>query len=57
MKKLHKFVKRQDMFGHIIKINFDENQNTHKTLIGGIFTIIICASLLDMISTKLLAMF
>ena len=56
MKKLKKSVKNLDMFGHVVQINADQNQRTHKTLLGGIFSIIIYISLLDLITTKFLDM-
>ena len=56
MKQLQKFIKKKDIFGHVVKINVDQNQKTHKTLLGGIITILISISLLDMITTKVMAM-
>ena len=36
----HKIVK-QDMFGHLIHMNFDKQNSAHKTMIGGCFSILI----------------
>ena len=38
---LNKFFKGQDLFGHLISFNFNENGDTHNTQIGGIFSILI----------------
>ena len=39
--KMKSHVKTHDMFGHIINLNFDRQGFSHKTFIGGIFSIII----------------
>ena len=38
---IKKCVKKQDMFGHTINLNFKEDNNKQNTLIGGIFTILL----------------
>jgi len=35
------FIKKFDMFGHIINLNFNGEGDKHKTTVGGIFSIII----------------
>ena len=39
-------VREQDMFGHIINLNFDRRGDSHKTLCGGFFSITLKAFLL-----------
>ena len=38
---LKKFIKGFDQFGHVITLNFNRNGNSHKTSIGGFFSIFI----------------
>ena len=38
---MKKFVKDFDMFGHTINLNFNKNGDSHKTLIGGFFSLFI----------------
>jgi hypothetical protein len=39
-KGAHKALKNQDLFGHLITFNFDMNGETHKTLFGGLISIV-----------------
>ena len=45
MKKSSKFIrnliKNRDLFGHSVEFNFNQKDSTHKTLIGGLFSIFI----------------
>jgi hypothetical protein len=42
-----------DMYGHTININFDKKGDTHNTVIGGCFSLIIKISMLVYISLNL----
>ena len=46
MKKTGVMVREQDMFGHIINLNFDRRGDSHKTLCGGFFSITLKSFLL-----------
>ena len=35
---ISKTIKGWDMFGHVAKLNFDKESETHSTIIGGIFS-------------------
>ena len=37
------WMREQDYFGHTVTLNFDRNGDTHKTIIGGFFSIFIKA--------------
>ena len=39
--KLKKAVKNQDLFGHIINLNFNQDGYSHKTQIGGLASIFV----------------
>ena len=39
--KFLKAISNQDMFGHDVKLNFNRNGHEHKTLIGGIVSILV----------------
>jgi hypothetical protein len=39
-KGAHRALRNQDLFGHLITLNFETNGETHKTLIGGLISII-----------------
>ena len=39
--KVKSFVLDQDMFGHVVNLNFDKQGTEHKTFIGGFFSILI----------------
>ena len=39
--KQKKAISEQDMFGHVIQLNFDKQGDSHKTAIGGVFSIFI----------------
>ena len=41
IKKTKKLVKSQDMFGHVINLNFNREGTSHKTIFGGIVSIIL----------------
>ena len=40
-KRFSQYVKSKDMFGHTIKLNFNKQGDTHQTIIGGFFSLII----------------
>ena len=46
------FIVNQDMFGHTIALNFDQNGSDHKTFIGGVMSILIKIVLFAYIMTK-----
>ena len=37
-KKFKKLIKSQDMFGHVVNLNFNQNGTEHTTLIGGLIS-------------------
>ena len=39
--KTYNVIKNQDMFGHQIVLNFNKDGDSHKTLIGGIGSILV----------------
>ena len=39
MKESGIMIRDQDMFGHVVNLNFDRRGDSHKTLCGGIFSI------------------
>lgn len=39
MKATESGIINQDMFGHVINLNFDRKGDSHKTLCGGVFSI------------------
>jgi hypothetical protein len=41
MGKYKKAIAEHDMFGHIIQLNFNKEGDSHKTVIGGSFSIFI----------------
>ena len=45
MKKFGKAVAEYDMFGHTIALNFNKGGDSHKTAIGGFFSIFIKAAM------------
>ena len=53
---LKSFLKKHDMFGQIVKINYDSKRKTHSTLLGGILTVIVRTSLFSLILIKLIIM-
>ena len=55
-KKLSKWVKSQDKFGHVPQLNFTKDQPSSKTLIGGIVSIIVTIMLLDIITDKFIVL-
>ena len=38
---MKKYMKELDMFGHTVQLNFNKNGDSHKTIIGGIFSVFI----------------
>ena len=38
---ISKYITKQDGFGHVVQLNFNRNGAAHKTLIGGIFSILV----------------
>ena len=52
MFKFHKQLKNMDIFGHKVQLNFSNKRKTHTTLLGGIVSIIISASLLCLIVVR-----
>ena len=57
MKKLQKFIKNKDKFGHLVHLNFSRKSGTHKTCIGGTMTIIMLFCLLEIITQKFITLF
>ena len=57
MKKYINRVKSTDMFGHTIHLNFNKNGDTHKTFIGGLFSILIKVALAFYVYTLFKRMF
>ena len=45
MKKVGNFIKYFDIFGYQIKLNFDKKGDSHRSLPGGIFSIVYFLSL------------
>ena len=45
-------IEEQDMFGHVVNLNFDRKGNSHNTWIGGIFSILIKLFMVVFISLK-----
>jgi hypothetical protein len=43
MNQISSFVKKRDLFGHIIQLNFNQKGSSHNTVIGGATSIIIKA--------------
>ena len=41
LKPFLKSIRSTDLFGHNISLNFNKRGNTHKTLIGGFFSLIV----------------
>lgn len=48
-----RFLKRRDIFGHHIALNFDDENSTHRTPIGGLVSCIIYGVILAMIVSKI----
>lgn len=38
---MKKYIKDFDMFGHTIQLNFNKNGDSHKTFVGGVFSMFI----------------
>ena len=38
-KKLNKFIKDNDLFGHPVTLNFDERYGSYNTTFGGVFSL------------------
>jgi hypothetical protein len=49
---VNEFLKRRDIFGHHIALNFDNENPTHRTWVGGIFSLIIYGLIISMIISK-----
>ena len=45
LKSINKKIKSHDLFGHQVTLNFNQNGDTHTTLVGGFFSIIIKAAM------------
>ena len=56
-KKLRKLVQGQDLFGHVINLNFDRQGDSHQTLIGGVFSLFVKTAMLVYVFTKFKQMF
>jgi hypothetical protein len=56
MNKLEKFIKSKDIFGHDVKLNFHKSNSTHRTLLGGLLSIICYIAILDIVVNKFLTM-
>ena len=41
MKRLVQAMRERDIFGHSISLNFDKKGDSHRTVIGGFFSILI----------------
>ena len=41
LKKMNKRIKDQDMFGHVINLNYKSHGGTYSTVIGGMFSVVI----------------
>ena len=39
--KFGKILKDQDLFGHTIELNFNQDGSKHKTIVGGLFSILL----------------
>ena len=42
-KKLKSFIRKSDLFGHVIQLNFNQQGSSHQTVIGGYVSILIYA--------------
>jgi hypothetical protein len=42
LKKIQDKIKKTDIFGKRVNLNFDQQGETHRTSIGGIFSILLC---------------
>ena len=40
-KTFRNYVKGKDFFGHLITLNFDKQGDSYKTVVGGVFSLII----------------
>jgi hypothetical protein len=40
-KRVESKIKAQDLYGHPVKLNFDKQGDMHKTLIGGVFSLVV----------------
>ena len=38
---MNKFIESHDLFGHIVNLNFNRNNNSHNTALGGLISILI----------------
>ena len=56
LNKLQHIIKRRDMFGHKVELNFNEKHRAHKTLIGGCLSIFINIALFSLILAKTITM-
>ena len=41
MDKLRKIIKKIDIFGYPVNLNFNKKSNFHNTILGGIFSILL----------------
>ena len=41
MKNIKTAIKKQDLFGHVINLNFNQKGDSHKTIIGGLASILV----------------
>jgi hypothetical protein len=46
------YLKRRDIFGHQISLNFDNENPTHNTGFGGVATVVIYCLLLTLVLSK-----
>jgi len=51
--KVKDTIEDQDIFGHVITLNFDRKGDSHKTWIGGVFSVLIKAYMCFFIFSKL----
>ena len=55
--KFHKFLKKMDIFGHVVQLNFNAHHKSHNTIIGGLISIIIQFCLLTLTLDKCFTLF
>ena len=53
LKQIKSGIRHHDLFGHLININFNRKGSTHKTLIGGLVSIIVQGITMIYITSKL----
>jgi hypothetical protein len=56
MKKLQKYIKQKDVFGHAVNLKFSKDSDTHKTLLGGCLSILMMIALFEIVLNKTIVM-